>query len=154
MTDDLIDDVLDGRLFAIAELVPANLDLFELLFEELDQIGLVVALKNNGSEPAMDGLMGFGKLIGQTRQSLIELLGRLVHGIRGRVQMNAVRDIPCQEQVTHEFCGCHVLKIPERLRLIKSGSRPSPPLPDRLTATPSPSGCARTCSLACPTCLG
>lgn len=148
MTDDLIDDVLDGRLFAIAELVPANLNLFKLLFEELDQIGLVVALKNNGSEPAMDGLMGFGELVGQTRQSLIELLGRLVHGVRGRVEMNAVRDIPCQEQVTHEFCGCHVPKIPERLRLIKSGSG------DRLTATPSPSGSARLRSLACPTCLG
>lgn len=151
MTDDLIDDVLDGRLFAIAELVPANLNLFELLFEELDQIGLVVALKNDGSEPAMDGLMGFGKLVSQTRQPLIKPLGRLVHGIRGRVEMNAVRDIPCQEQVTHEFCGCHAPKIPERPDLIKSGSAA---LPDHLTASPSPSGCARLCSLACPTCLG
>lgn len=138
MTDDLIDDVLDGGLFAIAELVPADVDLLDLFLEELDQIGLVVALKNDGSEPAMDGLMGFGKLVGESRQPLIELLGRLVHRVRGRVQVNAVRDIPCQEQVTHEFCGCHVPKIPERLRLIKS---------DRLTA-------AATCSLACPTCLG
>ena len=145
MPHDLIDDVLNCRLFAIAELVPANLDLFELLFEELDQIGLVVALKHDGSEPAMDGLMGFGKLVGEFRQSLIELLGCLVHRVRGRVQVNAVRDIPCQEQVTHEFCGCHVPKIPERLRLIKS---------DRLTASLSPSGFASTCSLACPTCLG
>ena len=148
MTDDLIDDVLDGGFFAITELVPPDLDLLDLFLEELDEVGLVVLLKNHGSEPAMDGLMGFGKLIGQTRKSLIELLGRLVHGIRGRVEMNAVRDIPCQEQVTHEFCGCHVPKIPERLRLIKSGSD------DRLTNSPSPSGSARLCSLACPTCLG
>ena len=138
MADDLIDDVLDCRLFPVAELVSPNLDLLDLFLEELDEIGLVVALKHDGSEPAMDGLMGFGKLVGQTRQSLVELLGCLVHGIRGRVEMNAVRDIPCQEQVTHEFCGCHVPKIPERLRLGKS---------DRLTAT-------ATCSLACPTCLG
>ena len=126
MADDLIDDVLDCRLFPVAELVSPNLDLLDLFLEELDEIGLVVALKHDGSEPAMDGLMGFGKLVGQTRQSLVELLGCLVHGIRGRVQMNAVRDIPCQEQVTHEFCGCHVPKIPERPDLIKS---------DRLTAT-------------------
>lgn len=151
MTDDLIDDVLDGGLFPIAELVPADVDLLELLFEELDQIGLVVALKDNGSEPAMYGLMGFGKLIGQTRQSLIELLGRLVHGIRGRVEMNAVRDIPCQEQVTHEFCGCHVPKIPERLRLIKPGSAA---LPDRLTNNLPGLIPDLPRSLACPTCLG
>ena len=51
LPDDLIDDVLNGRLFAIAELVSADVDLLELLLEELDQIGLVVALKNNGSIP-------------------------------------------------------------------------------------------------------
>ena len=120
MTDDLIDDVLDGRLFAIAELVPTGIDLLELVFEEIDKVCFLVALKHHGSESAVNGLPRFGELIGETRQSLVELLGCFVNGIRGRVQMNAMRDIPCQEQVAHEFCCFHVAKIPERLGCDKS----------------------------------
>lgn len=108
MSHDFVDDVLDSRFVAVAELIPTGSNLFELVFQKLDEIVVFIgAHKRDGADESVSTHPSLCKGVGKFRQALIELLGGLMNGMGAGVQMNAMGDIPRQKEESQEVCGFH-----------------------------------------------
>jgi hypothetical protein len=117
MTDNFVNDVLDGGFFAVAELIAGGADLVDLVFQKLHKVAVFVS-GHKGYRPneAMPTLPSFCERIGQVWEPFIELLGGLVNRIRARIEMDAVGDITGQEEHSDEICGFHGSSLPLGLR--------------------------------------
>ena len=86
MPHDLINDVLDSGFFLRAEVVPAFGNTLDLIFQKLHEIAvLVCGHERHRPHESMPTLPSLCEVIRQTGQTLVELLGGLVDGVRGRI---------------------------------------------------------------------
>ncbi len=86
MRNDLVDDVLDGGFFWVTELEAALADLLDLIFQKLYEVAVLVG-RHQGNRPheAVPSLPSLCERVGKVWKPLVELLGRFVNGIRGRI---------------------------------------------------------------------
>lgn len=109
MTHDFVNDVLDSGFFAVTELISTGSDALQLVFKELYKVAVFVSgHERDWPHESMTTLPCFGKGIREFWQAFVELLGRLMNGIRAGVEVNAVGNVPRQKKESDKICGFHI----------------------------------------------
>ncbi len=109
MADNFVDDVLDCRFVAVAELIAVGADLVELIFQKLHEVIVFGSgHQRDGADQPVATLIGLCERVSQTYDAFVELLGGFVGSKRARIEMDAVGDITGQEEHSDEICGFHI----------------------------------------------
>lgn len=109
MTYNFVNDVLDVGFVAVAEVIPAFGNTLDLIFQKLHDV-IVFGSGHERYRPhqPVPTLPSFREGVCEIGEPLIELLCGLMYGIRARIEMNAMGDIPGQEEHSDEICGFHI----------------------------------------------
>jgi len=107
---DFINDILQRGVGLVHYVVAHLLNVGQRVLKKLDHVaGLLGAHQADGADQTVPALVGFGKLIGQLDDVVVELVERGMFGKRSGVQVNRVGDISGQKQGAYEITAFHCI---------------------------------------------